>query len=251
MSLVRALRRTCVLASMISAAAIKETRGERRSSVSTRRLRVANSAGTRQIVCEQAALAQCRGAGSRAFIKCGATALPKAGLCARVPVHSKRHAEETLSTKDEAQGGRERSHAYSPRANPAAHRRNGGRNSPGFSNGTSAPCRRTQRVGIFSCRSGEANQRRHFSGFHRGLELWAPDRDVGGSEAHARSGFEHRGENRYRGGRYPRYGHDAAIFVARIRAAQAETDSCGGFAGQARAPHRQGTRRLRWLYHPQ
>src|SRR6266404_7578760 len=234
MSLVRALRRTCVLASMISAAAIKETRGERRSSVSTRRLRVANSAGTRQIVCEQAALAQCRGAGSRAFIKCGATALPKAGLCARVPVHSKGHAEiETLSTKDEGQGDRERSHAYSPRANPAAHRRNGAGDSPRFSNGASPPCRRAQRLSIFSCRSGETNQRRHFYRFHRGLELWAPHRDVGGSEAYARSGFEYRGEDRHRGGRYSRYGHDAAIFIARIRAAQAETHSCGRSVGQA------------------
>src|SRR5260370_12666181 len=228
MSLVRGLRRTCVLASMISAAAIKETRGERRSSVSTRRLRVANSAGTRQIVCEQAALAQCRGAGSRAFIKCGATALPKAGLCARGPGHSKGYGEiERLSPKDEGQGGRERSHAYSARANPAAHRRNGAGDPPRFSDGTSPPCRRAQRVGVFSYRSGEADQRRDFTGFHRGLELWAPHRDVGGSEAYARSGFEYRGEDRHRGGRYSRYGHDAAIFIARSRAAQAATHSCG------------------------
>src|SRR6266852_3211867 len=100
----------------------------------------------------------------------GAAALPKEGLWVRVPVHSKGHAEiETLSTKDEGQGGRERSHAYSARANPAAHRRNGAGNSPGFSNGTSAPCRRAQRVGFFSYRSGKTNQRRHFAGFHRGL----------------------------------------------------------------------------------
>src|SRR5260370_8461029 len=123
MSLVRALRRTCVLASMISAAAIKETRGERRSSVSTRRLRVANSAGTRQIVCEQAAQAQCRGVGSRAFIKCGATAFTKAGLCARVPVHSKGYGEiKRLSPKDQRQAHRHRSHTYSPTPNPPPHR---------------------------------------------------------------------------------------------------------------------------------